>query len=291
MPNGDRRPVTDLAPGRLPEPVPLRPLAPAELLDQAFAVLKAAPATLLGLAAVFVVPVQVLNGWLQRDVLAAGGMLDVFRGDPAAVEAFEEGDGGLLSTVVVWLGGSFTLTFVAAGVAVYVAARHAGREPGLGELFRTILRRSPALLVAWFCVRVLQGLAFFACFVPAVFVMALFLVTAPVIGVEATGPFTGMRRAAQLARRRYWPTLGVGLLSGFVATLFDQALAAVPDLLALLLGTGGANWGLLAVSGVMSSIITTPVVAAATTLHYLDLRVRSEGLDLELQARTAFPDA
>ena len=40
-----------------------------------------------------------------------------------------------------------------------------------------------------------------------------------------------------------------------------------------------------AVSGVVVSVaavVTAPFVAAATTLLYLDLRVRAEGLDIEL---------
>jgi hypothetical protein len=272
-------------------PVPLRPLAPTELIDQAFAVLKAAPATLLGLAAVFVIPVQLAAAWLQRGAVPAGGMLDAFQ-DPAALEAFaEEGDDGNWGGIVAWLGPSLTLPLVAAGVALFIAGRHGGRNPGLGELLAGVLRRSPALLVAWVLVHLAQGVSLLACVFPVLFVMALFLVTAPAIAVEGLGPVNGMRRSVALTRRRLWPTLGVGVLSGVVATLFESALGALWTFLAMLLGTAGAGWILLAVSGVLSSIVTMPVVAAATTLHYLDLRVRTEGLDLEVGLPDAFPAA
>jgi hypothetical protein len=267
-------------------PVPLRPLVPTELLDQAFAVLKAAPGTLLALAAIFVVPVQILSAWLNRGAVPAGGMAEAFR-NPAAFETFEEGGDGW-GTAVAWLGPSLTLPLVAAGVGLFVAALHSGRRPGLGELLRGVLLRSPALVVAWLLVHMAQFVAVFACVFPALLVMALFLVTAPAIAVEGLGPVQGMRRAAELARRRFWPTLAVGVLSGIVAFLFEGALGAVWDILALALGTAGAGWVLMAVSGVMGSIVTMPVVAAATTLHYLDLRVRTEGLDLELELPPAF---
>ena len=119
--------------------------------------------------------------------------------------------------------------------------------------------------------------------------MTWFLVTAPVIGAEGLGPIKAMRRSARLVRRRFWPVMGLTLLSGVVATLFGYALGLVPTMLSLLLGTDGAGWLLTAASGVLTSLITMPIVAATTVLIYLDLRVRTEGLDLELDAIEAFP--
>jgi hypothetical protein len=284
--------VADPVPADRPveAPVPLRPLVPTELIDQAFAVLKAAPATLLALAAIFVVPVQLLAAWLQRGAVPAG-VLELFN-DPATFENFEEQTAtSNWGTFVVWAGPSVTLPLVAAGVALFVAARHAGRQPSLGELLAGAVRRLPALLAAWFLIHVAQLVGFVACLFPGLLVMALFLVTAPAIAVEGLGPIQGMRRAAELARRRFWPTLGFGLLTGVVAMLFESALSAAWDLLALLFGTAGAGWLFMAVSGVIGSIVTMPIVAAATTLHYLDLRVRTEGLDLEVELPDAFPAA
>jgi hypothetical protein len=42
------------------------------------------------------------------------------------------------------------------------------------------------------------------------------------------------------------------------------------------------------VVGVVSQLLTLPFVAAVTVLIYIDLRVRTEGLDLELRAGEAF---
>ena len=41
--------------------------------------------------------------------------------------------------------------------------------------------------------------------------------------------------------------------------------------------------------GLITQLITMPFVASVTVLIYLDLRVRTEGLDLELRAGEAFP--
>jgi hypothetical protein len=275
--------------GTAPAPVPLRPLAPTELLDRAFAVLKGAPGTLLAFAAIFVVPVQFVAGWLQRDLLD-GGMFEVFTDPELTQSSADEANADALASILVLLGSSISLPFVAVGIALFLAARHAGRDPSLGELLRGTLRRTPTVLVAWTLIHVAELIGAIACLFPGLLVMALFMVTAPVVAVEGLGPIAAMRRSAQLTRRRFWPTLGIGLLSGIVAGLFDQALSTLPDVLAFAVGDR-AGWVLLSVGGGMSAIITTPVITAATTLHYLDLRVRTEGLDLEVDLPAAFPTA
>src|SRR3546814_20411657 len=118
--------------------------------------------------------------------------------------------------------------------------------------------------------------------------MAWFLVVAPVIGAERLGPIAAMRRSARLTSRRFWPVLGLGVLSGVVAYLFHQALGLLPTVLALVVGTDGFGWVLLASSGVLTSLITMPVVARATLLVYLHLRLRTEDPPLELMPQEPF---
>jgi hypothetical protein len=208
------------------------------------------------------------------------------------IEALEEDDLGTTAAGLLGLMGmSVSLPFVCAATTALVLARHRGHDPSLGELVGTVVRKAPILFVAWVLVHVAEVLGLFLCGVGALAAMTLFLVTAPAVVAEDLGPVAAMRRSARLARRRFWPTLGVAMLTGIVASLFDQALSSAPVLLAVLVGTDGAGWLLLGAGGVMSSIVTTPVVAAATTLYYLDLRVRTEGLDLELEAAAVLEPA
>jgi hypothetical protein len=100
-----------------------------------------------------------------------------------------------------------------------------------------------------------------------------------------------MRRSARLVSRRFWMVLGLALLSVLVEWLFETAIGLLPSLLALFLGTDGIGWVLPAAVTILTQLITMPVVAGITVLIYLDLRVRTEGLDLELEAIEAFPAA
>ena len=63
-----------------------------------------------------------------------------------------------------------------------------------------------------------------------------------------------------------------------------ERVRSVPQVAALAIGAE-SGWPLLALAGILSEVVTTPFVAAATVLLYLDLRVRNEGLDIEIAAR------
>jgi hypothetical protein len=262
----------------------------SDVLDGAFAVLKAAPATIVAFTAVFAVPVQILAGWLQRDLFGGSSFFELLDDSDASLTTLESSSSdGTWASIILLFGPSLALVFVAAGLARLVGAWHVGRDLSLGELLRGSVPMAWPLLASWLLVHLAEGVGMLLCGFPALAVMTWFLVVAPVIGAEGLGPIAAMRRSARLTARRFWPVMGLSLLSGLVAYLFSQALGLLPTVLTLFLGTDGVGWVLLAASGIFTSLITMPVVAAATVLIYLDLRVRTEGLDLELQAAEVFP--
>ncbi len=262
----------------------------SDVLDGAFAILKASPATIIAFTACFAVPVQILGAWLQRDLLGGASLLDTLNQGDTSLTGVDQG--AMSSTwaqLVLLFGPSLALVFVASGIVRLVGAWHVGRDLTLGELLRGSLPLALPLLGSWLLVHLAEGFGMLLCGFPGLAVMTWFLVTAPVIGAEGLGPIKAMRRSARLVGRRFWPVMGLTLLSSIVAMLFGYALGLVPTALSLLVGTDGYGWLLTAASGVLTSLITMPIVAAITVLIYLDLRVRTEGLDLELDAGLAFP--
>lgn len=258
----------------------------ADVLDGAFGILKTAPATILGFTAIFAVPVNLLAAWLQRDIFSEG-ILDIIDDPDTSLTAIEEGSGGpdVWGQMIILFGPALALVFIAAGLVRLVGAWQTGGDLTIGELLRGSLRQSWALLASWVIVHIGEGVGMLLLAFPGLIVMTLCLVTAPVIGAENLGPIAAIRRSARLTRRRFWPVMGLAILSGLVATLFSYALGSVPAVLSALFGTDGWGWLLTAASGIIGGLVTLPVVAGATVLIYLDLRVRTEGLDLELEAR------
>ena len=144
-------------------------------------------------------------------------------------------------------------------------------------------RRAWPLLASFVLVKLAELGGAFACYLGIPFVMTLFLVVAPVIAVEGEGPVGAMGRSVRLVRPRYFPSMGIALLMALVSTLLGFALSALPQALAAWIGLE-RGWPLLALGGIASELIVLPFVAASTVLLYLDLRVRTEGFDIEMAA-------
>jgi hypothetical protein len=265
----------------------------ADILDGAFAVLKGSPARIIGVVAVFVVPVQILAAFLQRDILNGQGLSELIQGGDASLVAASNQNQSASATFapfLLLLGQAVVLPFAAGAIMKLVSGWYAGRDPSFGELLGAVGRKWWVLFLAWCMVHLVEGVFAIACFLPALIPMTWFCITAPVAMAEDLGPVAAMKRSYQLTKRRFWPSLGVCFLTGVVAYMLDQVLGLVPDTVALIIGTD-VGWPLLAVGGVLSQLITMPLVAAGATLLYLDLRVRSEGLDIELDAIDLFDRA
>jgi len=281
-------PVASAAPGvdtAVELPVPLRPMTMGDLLDGGFNVLRAEAKTVLALAAVFVVPVQLLVAFLNRNALED---LDRLIEESVATGSSTTSIGSSWGTLISTVGTSLGQTLIAGGLAIMVVAWYSGSRPGLGDILRSLWGRAFPLTVGWLFVHLAEVAGALALGFGALVAMTFFLVTAPTIAVEGVGPFAGMGRAARLAGRRFWFVLGFGLLSGLVAATLGQVLALAPQFLGLVLGPD-LGWIALGVGAILTQLVSTTVVGASTALLYLDLRIRLEGLDLAWGAETHLP--
>ena len=261
-----------------------------DILDGGFAILRRAPATIIGLTAVFIVPIQALGAFMSRGAPGIDFADAVQRGDSTIQIGGSSGGSGA-GALVLLVGPRVALVLVAAALARLVSAWHVGHDLTLGQLLRATVGRGWALVAAWVLVHLLEAMSVIGFGVLPLAVMTWFLVTAPVIGAEGLGPIAAMRRSARLVARRFWMVFGLSMLSVLVENLFQAAIGLLPTLLSGALGTRGLGWILPAAVGILTDLITVPVVAGITVLIYLDLRVRTEGLDLELDAIEAFPAA
>lgn len=271
--------------------VVLRPMTAADILDGGFAVVKARPRRILGLAAAFVVPAELAVALVQQDALRGAGLVELLGADPTATrepvtggELAAQWAAGALATVVP----AAALVCLAAAIGHLVGQWIMGRDAPGGEMAAAIGRSWWPLLASFIVVKLAEAASLLLCYVGLVFVMPLFVVVAPVVGVERVGGAEAIRRSVHLVRNRYFPVMGIALLMALVSTLLDEALAALPQ---ALVAWDGNWWPLLALGATASSIVVLPFVAAATVLLYVDLRVRTEGLDLEMAAGRALDHA
>jgi len=269
----------------------LRPMAVGELLDASIGVMKARPRAVLGITAVFVVPTQLVGAFVQRDLLGATSFTDIIN-DPSLAGGSTAGQTST-GTVVVLIAAllpSMVLPFVAGALGRLVAAWRVGGDMTAGAALRAAGRKWWVLLIAWFLTHVAEGFAALAFLFPAVMLMALWQVAAPAIVVEDLGPIAGLRRSARLAGSRFWQVVLAVLAAGFVHYVLNLMLPLLPQLLGQFLGPD-TGWIPLAIGNSLTSIVTTAFLAAFAVVLYLDLRVRSEGLDLQVEADRCFDPA
>lgn len=267
--------------------VVLRPMTVADILDGGFSVVKARPKRILTLTAAFVIPIQVLAASAGSEL--SGG---IFSGEMwASEDPTIQGESTTSTLDVLGIAAalilpSIALVCIAAAVAHLVMGWTVGRDASGRDMLAVVGRRWWPLLATFVVVHVAEVVGAFTCYLGIFPVMAFFAVVAPVIGAEEASTGEALRRSMALVRSRFWSVMGTCVLMGIVASTLGNVLSAVPQGAALLIGLD-AGWPLVALGAVIGQVLTTPFVAAATTLLYLDLRIRTEGMDIELAARRA----
>lgn len=256
----------------------------SDVLDGSFAVIKREPKAVLGAVAVFVIPFQVLAVLLQRDAVQGNGVVSYFASSVAAADA----SSGV--TILGVIGAALALSvmrfYVGGVVSVFVAGWYAGKRPTAREAVVGSLKRTAPFLAVWALVLPIKAISLVFCFVGVIVAATFFALAAPVIVIERAGPLIAIRRSASLVASRFWASLGVISLSVLVETIVQIALSMLPTAFAPLF-PAPFDWILLAAGQAAGALIATTALVGATVLLYIDLRVRKEGLDLELRASEA----
>ncbi len=267
-------------PERPPQPIAETPLGLFDLLDGSFAALRQRARTLVSAVALLVVPVALLEGWVSRDDLG-GATFGELLSDPTVAQEVSQ-------TSSVYDAGFFLaqlLALVVTAVSGVVVSRvvHGwveGRDTTAAEALAYTARRGWAVAGAFVVVHLVQLGGFVLLVLPGFAVVVLSALTSPVLAIEEhRGPVSAMRRSWELVRRRPGPVLLLILLLAVVQALVSQAVGTVPEFAALFLGPDRA-WPLISAARLGTRLILLPVNGAAMCLLYLDIRYRTEGLDL-----------
>ena len=266
------------------------PLAPAtltDMLDGGWRLLRRQPGTILALSAMFLVPSAVLAGLasaaVDTDIQSTFALppLGTNSSFPVVSLLATVGAAALRSLGVLYLGVALTYVVLAAG---------SGSVLGAGDAARAALRRSGAVLGAWPLLIGASVIAYVACVLPLGVWLTFTAVVAPAIAAEGAGPIAAIGRSFSLVTRRFWMALGVVMLSSLVAYVLSTVLTLIPQLLAQLLPWGG-QWAVNTMSTWLAATLTAGPLIISSVLLYLDLRVRTEGLDLRQRATAAFARA
>jgi hypothetical protein len=273
----------------LPQHGGLRPLGVGEIVDNAIQVYRKNFRALVTMTAVAVVPIQVvivLVNLSARHSRTTGPSESIggIRFGSTATDGHDAAVRLGASLVVIVLGliaGRLAIGACTRGVA---DAYLGGAKADAGTSLRFALRSLGSMI--WLEFLVIGGIivGFVCCIVPGVWLGVSWLVATPVLLVEGLRGTEAMRRSFRLVKPRWGPTFGLALVAALLAGVvsFSLNLVLVAVIFSTRDTTSTAYIVIAGVLGTISSLITTPFVAAAYVILYFDLRVRGEGLDLQL---------
>jgi hypothetical protein len=262
-------------------PLLLAPMRLVELLDESFRIVRRHLAATVGITSVFVLPVSILGAIATRSAVVGLDVRAIF--DPEQAPAF----GGIVAVYAAAAVQSLALALAAGPIAHVVLADRVAIDLGAQMTFGRALRATHwrglgALAVAWVLTRLVVWTLGLVVGI-GVLLAPMFVAVAPACALERLGPIRSLRRSWQLTRHRYGASLGYWLGSGVMVASISNAVSFLPQLLGV-----DASLMSFTISTLLTTAVTlvaTAVIATATALFYLDLRVRAEGLDLELRLR------
>lgn len=301
--------------------VPLRPLGVWELFEGGFRAIRDNPKVMLGVSALVFGVVAVIT--LVLDLLLSGpvaGAVNSFAEGATDGEVVFTSDDLLginpLSMII-----SFVATTALTGVLVLSVSRSViGQQISPGEVWRKAKPRILPLIGLTLLTSIALPLIVLVAAVPGIVVLVLgdgvvggiLLAVGLLLGIlaaiwigvawsfssvvlllENKGVIGSLRRSWQLVRGTWWRVFGILLLTqvlvGIAASILVGPGALLGGVIGLLLdGTGGAVLSLFVslLASAIASTLTQPFLSAVTALLYTDVRMRREGLDVEL-ARAA----
>jgi hypothetical protein len=206
--------------------------------------------------------------------------------NPEATPNFDGLGNALQGTLVPTLVTAIIGLVISGALTAFYADRIVMRQTKVAECMVTGFKRlGPLVLVA-----LVSGfISLLGCFVFCVglfFFATRFSVAPQVCIVERAGVGTSLRRSWSLTERRFWPMLGLILLSYIFAALISLPFS----LLAQIAGEGTGRDIAQIVAGTVSGGLGASLTASLLVFAYLDLRVRFENLDLGLVAAQHNPE-
>lgn len=260
----------------------LRPLSAGDIVDEAIGLYRRNFRLFLSIGAVVLVPAGVLQ--LILALLAGEAGLSVFA----------------ISSLLWW-----TLSIVVAAIsyvvvistmAIAASERWLDRPMTVSDAYRRVSSRiGPLVGLILVYGLVIIGLSVTVIGIPfAIYLFVAWLLSIQVLLVETTGIRAALSRSRELVAGHWWRVIGIVILLAII----QAVISAFFTLPATIFGFGslfsdptGADVSPLvialdALGSTAGQIVVGPIAYCAYILLYYDLRVRKEGLDIELAARS-----
>ena len=260
----------------------LRPLSAGDIVDEAIGLYRRNFRLFLSIGAVVLIPAGVMQ--LILALLAGETSMSVF----------------MISSLLWWILsiGVSIISYIAviSTMAVAASERWLDRPMTVSEAYRRISSRiGPLIGLIFIYGLVVIGLSVTVIGIPfAIYLFVGWLLSVQILLVEGTGIRTSLSRSRDLVSGHWWRVIGIVILLAIIQAI----ISAFFTLPAMIFGFGSvfSDPGSTDVSPLVTAldsigssagqIVVGPIAYCAYILLYYDLRVRKEGMDIELAARS-----
>lgn len=295
--------------------IPLRALGLSEILDGAFKAIRHNPKVMFGVTLPVAMIAALMQGFLTVRLfdLLEYDYLVTYSDDMSESLAFFD-DSTLMLTVLSIALNMLVIPLVTGVLTISVSRSTMGQKIPLSQIWQMLRGRKAPLLGA-------SLLTSLAAFVPAgllfaalpllmsdenpalvllmlplgliaiaatMFLAIRFLFVPQVVVLERQGVFTSIKRGWLLSRGSFWRILGIYLLATLIASVVSSIVSTPLSFISVALTVVSTVLAasVLAATTVVTMLVMVPYSAAVGSLLYIDVRMRREGLDIEL-ARAA----
>jgi hypothetical protein len=255
----------------------LPPRSIGELLSAAFQLYRRHWRTLLAIAAVVVVPLTLLQygigHWFRSHGQQLQGQVEVSTSFWAVASA------SLLAALV----GLLLYQVLTGAITRNIAAEVAGQDLDLEQSYRFGFARLLPVLLVGILVGLATLLGLIVFIIPGIYIGVRLAVSTQALVVEDKRGTQAMRRSWDLVGGHWWHAAFTLLVAGLITGVVNAVITAP---------FGAGAWLLQGIAAAVATTVTLPYGALVGVLLYLDLRTRTERLDLDtlnadLQASTA----
>ncbi|PFG32564.1 glycerophosphoryl diester phosphodiesterase membrane domain-containing protein [Sanguibacter antarcticus] len=299
--------------------IPLRPLGLGEIYDGAFGAIRRNPKVMLGVVAL-VIAIATIIATVVAYLLApaANRWLGDLVGDldPTGEAGFDTLGSQLSTTVLVSLAVSIASVVVTGLLIVAISRSVLNKEFTTGDLWAQVRTKvlgllaialMPSVAIAVLAAALLTAVYFVAqtagalavavvtlavmgvIVVAAVWLSVRFMLTSATYVLEGQSLVQAIRRGWTLSRRSFWRLFGIYLLSNFITGAVAQLILVPATIITQLLFPDGyavepGGIAIMTLAQIIAYTITTAFLSSVIALLYIDVRMRREGLDVELAA-------
>ena len=260
------------------------PMSVGQILDRAFVLYRNNFARFIAIIAIVQVPLNLLMV-LVRNVM------------PHLAVSAEGGSPELMLPTMIGLWLLLLLMIPAQQLSIGALAKcvsesYLGREATVGQVYRFVWPKLWRLLGAAILVALIVMAGCLLLIIPGIIFSVWYILTSQTIVIEDRGVTEAMTRSKSLIAGNFWKVLGLSAVIVLIAWIASGMIIAPGVIITMVIEPKDPLVSALIVQpfSLIGEVLVAPIGAAAMILLYYDLRIRKEGFDLEMLARSAGPE-